>query len=278
VYANALSFTILGAAGFIGSAVRSHLESQGHITHAITRASMPALLASREHVGHVIDCVGLTGDFRDRPLETAEAHVGIVARCLAELHFTSFLLLSSTRVYARAEVTREDAALPTVPEDRSDLYNVTKLAGEALCLADRRPTIRVARLSNVYGVGMPEQTFLGQVLREGLRTGDVVFHQSGESEKDYVSVATVAAMLPAIATRGHHRLYNVGAGCNTSHAAIAEKLRAVAGWRTSFAEGVPTVRQLRIDVTRLTAEFGPVRCDLSADLPTMLALALEKPC
>ena len=44
---------------------------------------------------------------------------------------------------------------------------MTKLAGEALCLADPRSTTRVARLSNVYGIHMPADTFLGQVLREG---------------------------------------------------------------------------------------------------------------
>src|SRR4051794_27506323 len=106
-----LPFTILGAGGFIGSALVAWLESQDQVVHAVTRASLPALLAGRQPSGHVIDCVGLTGDFRTRPLETAEAHVGLVARCLAALQFDSFLLLSSTRVYARADATHEDTAL-----------------------------------------------------------------------------------------------------------------------------------------------------------------------
>ena len=85
-------FTVLGAHGFIGAALVAWLESQDHVVHAITRASLPALLAARRPAGHVIDCVGLTGDFRERPLETAEAHVGLVARCLSEMRFDSFLL------------------------------------------------------------------------------------------------------------------------------------------------------------------------------------------
>ena len=76
--------------------------------HAITRAALPALLTGRRPAGHVIDCIGLTGDFRTRLLDTAEAHVSLVARCLAELCFDSFLLLSSTRVYTRASATHED--------------------------------------------------------------------------------------------------------------------------------------------------------------------------
>ncbi|HEY1385849.1 MAG TPA: NAD-dependent epimerase/dehydratase family protein, partial [Dongiaceae bacterium] len=148
--ANRQSFTIIGAGGFIGAALVAALESQDQVVHAVTRASLPGLLAARRPAGHVIDCAGLTGDACARPLETAEAHVGLVARCLAELQFDSFLLLSSTRVYARAGSTREDALLSTLPGDPAELFMVTKLAGEALCLADPRPTARVVRLSNVY--------------------------------------------------------------------------------------------------------------------------------
>jgi nucleoside-diphosphate-sugar epimerase len=107
------SFTILGAGGFIGSALVAWLESRDRLVHAVTRAALPALLAARQPCDHVIDCIGLTGDFRSRPTDTAHAHVGLVARCLSELRFESFLLLSSTRVYRRAEATDEDAALPS---------------------------------------------------------------------------------------------------------------------------------------------------------------------
>jgi nucleoside-diphosphate-sugar epimerase len=272
------SFTILGAGGFIGAALVAWLESQDHVVHAVTRASLPALLFGRRPAGHVIDCVGLTGDFRSRPLDTAEAHVGLVARCLSEMRFQSFLLLSSTRVYSRASATREDSALPTVPADPSDLYNLTKLAGEALCLANRRPDIRVARLSNVYSAGMPAETFLGQVLREGQSTGSVVFRQSAASAKDYVSLSAVVRLLPAIAAAGRQRLYNVAAGDNTSHATIADRLTELTGWPTSFDMDAPTVRHLPIDTTRLQDEFGPTSSDLSADLPTMLAIAQEYQC
>lgn len=272
------TFTVLGAGGFIGAALVAWLESQDQVVHAVTRASLPTLLSGRRAAGHVIDCIGLTGDFRVRPLDTAEAHVGLVARCLAELQCESFLLLSSTRVYARASATQEDAELPALPADPSDLYNVTKLAGEALCLADARPAVRVVRLSNVYGTGMPAGTFLAQVLHEGYATGGVMFRESPASAKDYVSIAAVVRRLPVIATGGRHRIYNVAAGGSISHAAIAYCLRDIAGWHTSFAPDAPTVRQPLIDTARLDAEFGPTASNLVADLPMLLALARENPC
>ncbi len=278
VSARSPSFTILGAGGFIGAALVAWLESRDHLVHAITRASLPALLAGRQPCGHVIDCVGLTGDFRSRPLDTAEAHVGLVARCLSQLRFESFLLLSSTRVYCRASTTHEDAALPSLPADPSDLYNLTKLAGEALCLADRRQTIRVVRLSNVYGIGMPAEAFLGELLREGQRTGGVLFRQGSASAKDYVSVASVVRRLPEIATEGRHRIYNLAAGSNTSHATIADRLRESLGWQVRFEADAPTVQLKPIDTSRLDVEFGPTLSNLSADLPILLALAQESQC
>jgi nucleoside-diphosphate-sugar epimerase len=278
VAVNRQAFTIIGASGFIGAALVAALESQDQVVHAVTRASLPALLAARRPAGHVIDCAGLSADSRTRPLDSAEAHVGLVARCLAELQFDSFLLLSSTRVYARASSTREDALLSTLPGSPAELYTVTKLAGEALCLADPRPTARVVRLSNVYGMNMPAETFLGRVLREGQATDGVVFRQGAASESDYVGIVAVTRLLPAIASSGVHRLYNVAAGANTSHASIAHRLHDAAGWHISFAPEVPIVRQPPIDTSRTDSEFGPSGCDLLADLPMLLALGQEAQC
>jgi nucleoside-diphosphate-sugar epimerase len=269
-------FTVLGAAGFIGSALVTALRRRGTDVAAVNRAMLPDLLADRAPAGHVIDCIGLTGDFRARPLDTADAHVGVVVRCLADLRFDSFLLLSSTRVYARADTTHEDAPLPVIPSDPSDLYNLSKLAGEALCLADRRPAVRVARLSNTYGEAMPAQTFLGELLREGRARGAVTFRQGPDSKKDYVSLPAVVRLLPLIATAGRRRLYNVAAGVNTSHAAIARCLHETAGWACDFVPDAPTIAHPPIDTRRLDAEFGTADSRLLADLPSLLSQDL--PC
>lgn len=274
----ALTFTVLGAGGFVGAALAEALERAGHRVHPVTRGALRPLLATRRDAGHVIDCIGLTGDFRTRPHDTAEAHVAVTARCLAALRCDSFLFLSSTRVYARAAATQEDAPLPCLPAAPSDLYNLTKLAGEALCLADPRPAVRVVRLSNVYASPPPADTFLGQVLAEGRATGAVRFGQSPHSAKDYVSLAEVTRLLPAIATAGRHRLYNLAAGRNTTHAAIANTLRRQCGWQVRFAPDAPTHRFPPIDISRLAQEFGAPLSNLSADLPTLASDGQEVPC
>jgi nucleoside-diphosphate-sugar epimerase len=270
-------FTILGATGTIGAALAGLLQFRNFAVLAVDRTMLPGLFNGGERLGHVIDCIGLTGDFRTRPLDTAEAHVGIPARCLAELEFDSFLYLSSTRVYARAAAAAEDTPLPCAPADASDLYNLTKLAGEALCLADGRPQVRVVRLSNVYGPEPGSGTFLGQIIAAGRGTGEVLFRQGPASGKDYVSLGDVVHLLPRIARHGRNRLYNLAAGTNTTHYEIAAILRDRLGWDVAFQPGAEAVRFPPIDITRLRAEFSPSLRNFSSDLPT-IASGQEVPC
>lgn len=269
-------FTILGAGGRIGRALVAHLSATTPV-RAIDRAGLPTFLASSHDAGHVISCIGLTGDFRTRPLDTAEAHVGLTARILARGGFRSFLFLSSTRVYANATTTAEDAALAVAPADPSDLYNLTKLAGEALCLSDPRPTVRVVRLSNVTHDHPDPDTFLGQVMREGAATGRVVLRQGPESAKDYIACADVMTLLPRIAAGGRHRLYNVAAGRAVAHATIADLLHRHRGWTVVYAPDAPTVQFPAIDVGRLEGEFPSALSDPLLPLRMMTA-GQEAPC
>src|SRR5262249_3778138 len=122
--------TILGAHGFIGSHLARHLRSKG------TEPLLPGKGDQRvfsEHLGHVFYCAGLTGDFRRKPLETIKAHVSYLIDVLERAHYDSLLYLSSTRVYAGLDHAREEATLRVNPLNPGDLYNLSKLTGEAAC-------------------------------------------------------------------------------------------------------------------------------------------------
>ena len=261
--------TVFGADGFIGSALVAHLRATGRPVNAITRRNLPMFLAAQPEAGDVIYCLGLTADFRSRPLDTAEAHVGLLARLLAAIQFRSFLYLSSTRVYARCETAREDVAIPVQPNSRSDLYNLTKLAGEAICLSDNRNTVRVARLSNVFGAGMHRESFLGQILAEGAATGSVMLYQSLRSAKDYIAITELVPALINISKNGAARLYNIACGVNTTHDAIARVLSEALGWHVMARDNATAVRFPRIDIGRLTMEFAAPRNTILDELPQL---------
>ena len=247
---------MLGAGGWVGSALVAALQRQGQPVRAVSRVQLTDWLAEA-HPARVIYGIGLTADFRERPYATVEAHVGLLSRVLQRQGLQAFTYLSSTRVYGRSACTREDAALPCLSSDPSDLYNLSKLLGEALVLRQKVPTFRVVRLSNVVGPAQPEDTFLGQLLFEGCKRGAVRIRQPAASIKDYVALEDVVRLLPQITQQGMKRLYNLASGTNVSHAEVAELLRE-RGWHVALADGqeqVIAVMHDRISIERLAAEF-----------------------
>jgi nucleoside-diphosphate-sugar epimerase len=212
--------------------------------------------------------VGLTADFRQRPTETVEAHVCEALRVLRAARFDSFLYLSSTRVYNRSAEGRDDASLVVEPADPEDVYNLSKLAGEALCLAHPNPAVRVARLSNVYGGRDSSPSFLDELLAAA-RTGVIRLQTDPASEKDYVHLDDVCGVLPRIALEGRLRLYNVAGGRNVTHGRIVEILARETGCRVEVEPGAPVVKAPRISIDRVREEFGfaPRRLEDALPLP-----------
>ena len=255
--AHPLQITVLGAGGWIGAALMADLQRQGRPVHCVDRAGLSAWLAGAEPQGPVIYAIGLTADFRQRPHATAEAHVELLSRVMQRPGLDQLLLLSSTRVYSRSADTHEELPLPCLSCDPSDLYNLSKLLGEALVLQDPRPGLKVVRLSNVLGPGQPPSTFVGALLEEARNSGVVTIQQPADTAKDYVALMDVVRLLPVIAERGHQRLYNLGSGQNVTHAEVAAWLERQ-GVSVRFAANVSSgLRFPPLRIERLAAEFEP---------------------
>ena len=246
----------MGGTGFVGAHLARYLRACGD---EVGRPGREALLNA--DLGHVVYAIGLTADFRSRPYETIEAHVGRLSRLLERARFESLLYLSSTRVYARSPVGGENAALAVDPRDPDDLYTLSKLTGESLCLGYDLPSVRIARLSNVFGppadgAGMHAQSLIAGLMRAAVVEGHIRLHSAPGSSKDYVSVDEVARALRRIALHGRYRLYNVAAGANVSNREIVKQLVATTGCTVEFADGAPTLVFPEIRTERIRAEFS----------------------
>ncbi len=256
--------TLIGGRGFIGKHLHQALQLSGWTSYVAEKEDA-RLFA--ENLGHVFYCAGLTADFRQRPYATVEAHVHLLSKILQHSRFDSLTYLSSTRVYAGVESTDENAVLLVQPDLAGDLYNISKLMGESLCLHGGR-NVRVVRLSNVYGYGMPERNFLSEVLVAAATQKKVLFRSSPGSEKDYVSIADVVHFLPEIATRGEIGIYNLARGSNVSHASLARQLEQL-GVSCEFEQNAPDICFPSIQVNKLEALFGPPKFDLANELPAL---------
>lgn len=256
--------TLIGGRGFIGRHLQSELLESGWSYYVAARDDAKL---TQSDLGHVFYCAGLTADFRQRPYATVDAHVQLLSHILQHSAFSTLTYLSSTRVYAGAAATDENAALTVRAHEPGDLYNLSKLLGESLCLNSGRP-VHIVRLSNVYGENMPSQNFLAEVLTAAARERRVEFRSAPDSQKDYISIRDVTHYLPLIASQGETGIYNLARGENSANAEIAAFLRS-RGVQCDFAEQAPSLVFPRIDTTRLRKDFGAPQHDLASDLPAL---------
>lgn len=266
-------FSIFGASGFIGSHLTANLKRAGHDVTPISRDDLPS---AGQSLGYAIYCIGLTADFRRRLADTVRAHVCMLADILASYSFDSFLYLSSARIYAGVQETREEAALLVRPELSDHIYNLSKLTGEALCLARPEPSVRVARISNVIGPGDTSINFLPSILAEAQRTGTVSLHTSPRSSKDYIDVDDVCAVLERIALHGKHRIYNVASGINTTNEAITNLIASGMGVNATFIADSPTIIFPQIDISRIRSEFAFTATPFDVSFEKLMATSLRE--
>jgi nucleoside-diphosphate-sugar epimerase len=246
-------FTVIGASGYLGTALASHLERAGARTLALGRADPPP---ENRDLGHVIDCAGLTSNFRARPLDTIEAHVCRTVDLLPRTRFESLLYLSSTRVYAYAEAGHEDSALQARPTDPDGLLALSKLAGEAACLALERPTIRVARLATVYGGTFASPNFLCSLLARMTGQSAIALRADPATTRDYIHVDDVVEALPRIALAGARRVYNVASGGAVRNDALVAGIAAHTGCRVHWEPADPVAPIPPISIDRLRTDLG----------------------
>lgn len=259
-------YTIFGGFGFVGSELTRQLKASGASVSQVGRDSWPA---EGSDLGQVIFCIGMTADFRKRLLETFEIQFLRLHEALTNYRYESFLYLSSARVYDSATSTNEDAPLLVRPSSVDHVYNISKLAGESLCLAFDNPLIRVARLSNVYGVQDRSNLFMTAVVRDAVEKGEVTIGQSPNSSKDYIAVEDAAATLIAISKGGQSRLYNVACGTNFTHQQIADALQN-AGFTVYFKPNGQIVTFPQIDISRAACEFALPSTNPATHLPDIL--------
>jgi nucleoside-diphosphate-sugar epimerase len=264
-------FTVLGATGFVGGHLVGVLRRQGHEVHTPPRAMGQVF---DRPLGHVIYCIGLTADFRSRPFDTARAHVGVLTDVLERAAFDSLLYLSSTRIYSHASEACEHTPVPVIPTDPTDIFNATKLAGEALCFASGRTKVRVARLSNVLGRDFASENFVFALIREAL-AGQIELRANAASAKDYILIDDVATLLPRIAMGGREAIYNVASGVNTTHGEIVARLVELTGCDVRYLDKEPALRFPPIDVTRIRSEFDFTPTSAVAALPGLVAEAYK---
>lgn len=213
--------TVFGHTGFIGSNIVKHARNEGRELILPKRGQIP-----KEKLGDVIYAIGITSEFVQYPCETVNAHVCFLKEILEKGDFDNLLYISSTRVYnslTESHVDERTSVKVNVLEP-SEIYNISKLMGENLCLSFPKKSIKIVRLSNVFGGGITKKNFLGDVLHQAITSNHVIINQTRDSGKDYISIDDVIPSLFYVMESGEYNLYNVTSGKNVLHCEIADIL------------------------------------------------------
>tara|TARA_Y100001949_G_scaffold59347_1_gene50123 strand:- start:837 stop:1652 length:816 start_codon:yes stop_codon:yes gene_type:complete len=245
-------FTVLGSSGFIGKNLISHLKDKGMEVHTpdIRREDI-----TKRNLGHVIYAIG-DFDYKKNILNFIESHVGHLNQLVNNSNFESLLYCSSTRVYSGLKTTREDTSLNLDPTNINNLYPISKVMGESICLAFDNPKIRIARLSNVSGFNHTSNLFLPSIIRDAVDKKNINLSIKLESEKDYVHIDDVVKVLPKIALNGKYRIYNVAKGENTTNQDIITKLQQITSCKLDILEGAKNYSFPKINTERIVNEFN----------------------
>lgn len=248
-----MKFTILGASGFIGRRLASQLTENGHEVARPSRQGLKSLADS--DLGHVFYCIGMD-DIRRDLRNAVDAHAGCLANILTCNNFASLTYLSTTRLYLGAQNADEEATIQISSNDDNAIFSVMKMAGEQLCFAFNRPTVRVVRLSSVLGFAPNGVSLIPALITSALRRGQIQPTISPNSARDYIAIEDIVAVLPRIALEGKQRCYNIASGMNISLAEIVRIIGSQIPSTCHWQPDAPTVIFPVIDTGRIRAEFS----------------------
>jgi nucleoside-diphosphate-sugar epimerase len=244
--------TVFGGLGFIGSHLCRDFDKDG-LSYQIVSRKDPVPFGN---LGNIYYCAGITADFRSRPFDTIDAHISTLSNILEHGQYSNLLYLSSARIYRHATLTAEDTKFLINPFDPENLVDISKLAGEALCLSINDARVRVVRLSNVFGENYSSENFLTHLIESALIRGTIHLRSSLESSKDYIDVESVVRLIRSISEFGRDRIYNIASGYNVTHGEIVHLLKSLTGCSVTVDQGASAIKWPLVNIERIIQEFG----------------------
>lgn len=227
-------YTVLGGKGFIGK----------EIVSLLLKNNMEVFVPERgddlysKNLGIVIYCIG-AGDCVNKPFDVLESNTTLLSNILQNSKFDKIVYISSTRLYMNNNSSGENDDLLISNNDPRKLFNLTKMAGEDLCLKSKRDAI-IVRPSNVYGLALNSPLFLPKITRDAIEKKVVNMFVSQEYEKDYVSVNDVSQSILELSQMKEAvgEIFNIASGYNTSALSISNILEEKTGceikWNTPY--------------------------------------------
>ena len=123
-------YTIFGHTGFLGKNIINFLKKD-KIEYFLPQRKK---LKFSHNLGHIIYCIGVY-NVLDEPIKSIDASLKILSSIILENKFTSFTLISSTRLYLNSKKTNESDKICINPNNKDYFFNSLRLTAENFCLS-----------------------------------------------------------------------------------------------------------------------------------------------
>lgn len=256
---------VIGAAGFVGSAIAAELEKTGNEVVRTTRSDVNLADADASARLSRIISDGDTVVFAaaDAPCKSTHQYLtNIQMLCglidaVTHIRLEKLVYVSSDAVYSDSkQPLREES--PAAPES---LHGVMHRSREMLLTTTRHPLL-VLRPTLIYGPSDPHNGYgPNRFIRSARAGSEVILFGDGEELRDHVHISDVA-FYAARAVESETGVLNIASGELRSFMELATKAVDLSGGgariRTQPRQGpMPHGGYRAFDISRLQNKFGP---------------------
>src|SRR3989344_716784 len=219
---------LLGARGFIGTAIRGQIEAQGIPVIALTSAELDLaettaadkLAALLKPSDAVVMLAALTPD-KGRDIATLMKNLAIMQNVCAAIGKSGcahLVYFSSDAVYDTA-VSRVTEDTPASPQD---LYGAMHYTREIMARSLAKVPVLVLRPTLIYGLGDTHNSYgPNRFRRAAQKDGKITLFGGGEETRDHIHVDDVAALTVRCLLRKSTGTLNVATGVSRSFHELA---------------------------------------------------------
>jgi len=225
---------ILGAGGFVGSAIARTLQNQEVPILPLTRkeldllskdapAKLRAILKPMDHLVLVSAVApAKTVPMLMQNLRMAEA----VCAALSEIEVSHLVYISSDAVYAD-DANPVNELSPCAP---STLHGMMHAARELMLRSSTRAPLAVLLSTLIYGTGDPHNGYgPNRFCREAAKGGAIQIFGEGEERRDHIYIDDVAAIASLMLAHRSLGVLNAVTGVSTSFRDIAQMIASRLG-------------------------------------------------
>ena len=168
---------------------------------------------------------------------------------LKHKNFESFNYLSSTRLNFPKRSYINKIGPKFYGGYEMDIYNASKLAGEALCIQSEIPNVKITRICHVVNPNdKQKENFLSDICGQAKR-GEIVLNSSLKTKKNYIHIDDLSFLLQLIGPFGKKKFYNIGSDNLISNNEIIKKLVKITKCSVVTSNDAQTILESKINLS-----------------------------